>query len=184
MGEIYLLLARAAIAQSVGLEYDVDLNAILQKYPSLKEEGASFVTITKKSDGSLRGCIGTLEAYRPLYEDIILNARAAALHDPRFRPLDEKEYEDINIEVSLLSKPVKVEYKDVEDLKNKITPFEDGIVLKLGANQATFLPQVWEQLPSFDMFFAHLCQKAGLEPNCLERLPEIFVYHVKKYKER
>ncbi|NPA74120.1 MAG: AmmeMemoRadiSam system protein A [Epsilonproteobacteria bacterium] len=184
MGEIYLLLARAAIAQSIGLEYDINLDEILQKYPSLKNEGASFVTITKGASESLRGCIGSLEAYRPLYEDIILNARAAALHDPRFPALTEREYDDIKVEVSILSKPKKLEYSDIEDLKKKITPFKDGIVLKLENHQATFLPQVWEQLPSFNLFFSHLCQKAALEPNCLERHPEIYTYKVEKYKEK
>ncbi len=183
MGEIYLLLARAAIAQSVGLEYDIDLDDILKKYPDLKEEGATFVTITTGENDTLRGCIGTLEPYRPLYEDIIINARAAALHDPRFRALDAKEYNDIKVEVSILSKPKNLVYKDKDELRQKITPFKDGVVLKLDNHQATFLPQVWEQLPDFELFFSHLCQKAGLEPNCLDRHPEIFTYQVEKYKE-
>ncbi len=184
MGEVYLLLARAAIAQSVGLEYEIDLDKILENYPSLKKKGASFVTITKGDNENLRGCIGSLEAYRALYEDIILNARAAALHDPRFPALDKREYNDIKIEVSLLSKPKNLEYKDVDDLKSKIVPFEDGVILKLEGYQATFLPQVWEQLPEFELFFYHLCQKAGLDKECLKRHPEIFIYHVEKYKEK
>lgn len=184
MGNIYLKLARAAIAQSVGIDYDLDLDKLLSDYPELKELGSSFVTITKGEEQSLRGCIGSLEAYRPLYEDIILNARAAALHDPRFQALSEYEYNDIKVEVSILSKPEKLDYVDIEDLKNKIRPDVDGVVLKLDGHQATFLPQVWEQLPSFDLFFAHLCQKAGLQTNCLIHHPEIYTYQVKKYKEK
>ncbi len=184
MEEIYLLLARVAIAQAVGLEYDIDLEEILENYPKLKEKGATFVTITIGKDNTLRGCIGSLEAYRPLYEDIILNARAAALHDPRFVPLSKKEYDDIKIEVSLLSEPKVLIYKDIDELKQKIKPYHDGVILKFGNHQATFLPQVWEQLPDFDMFFAHLCQKAGLKQNCLENDPEILTYTVDKYKER
>jgi len=183
MGDIYLKLARAAIAQSIGIPYEINLEKILDEYPSLKEFGSSFVTITKGKEKSLRGCIGSLEAYRPLYEDIILNARAAALHDPRFQALSELEYNDIKIEVSILSKPEILEYSDIDDLKNKIKPDIDGVVLKLDGKQATFLPQVWEQLPTFDLFFAHLCQKAGLETDCLKRHPEIYIYHVEKYSE-
>ncbi len=183
MGKIYLQLARAAIAQSVGIKYDLDLDKLLNDYPQLKEWGSSFVTITKGENDVLRGCIGSLEAYRPIYEDIILNARAAALHDPRFQSLSELEYNDIKIEVSILSKPKKLGYTDIEDLKNKIRPGIDGVILKLDGYQATFLPQVWEQLPSFDLFFSHLCQKAGLESNCLNHHPDIFIYQVKKYKE-
>lgn len=183
MGEIYLLLARAAIAQSVGLKYNIDLDKILEKYPDLKEKGAAFVTITIGENNTLRGCIGTLEPYRPLYEDIIINARAAALHDPRFKMLDAQEYNDIKIEVSILSKPKSLKYENKEELKQKITPYKDGVVLKLGNHQATFLPQVWEQLSDFELFFSHLCQKAGLEPNCIDRHPEIFIYQVEKYKE-
>jgi len=182
-GEIYLKLARAAIAQSVGIPYDIDLDKLLKDYPELKEMGSSFVTITKGDEQTLRGCIGSLEAYRPLYEDIILNARAAALHDPRFQALSELEYNDIKVEVSILSKPQILQYSDIDDLKNKIKPNIDGVVLKLDGRQATFLPQVWEQLPTFDLFFAHLCQKAGLEPGCLKYHPEIFIYHVEKYSE-
>ena len=183
MGEVYLKLARAAIAQSVGISYDIDLDKILKKYPELKEPGSSFVTITKGKEHSLRGCIGSLEAYRPLYEDIILNARSAALHDPRFQALSELEYNDIKVEVSILSKPKVLNYDDIEDLKNKIKPNIDGVVLKPDSYQATFLPQVWEQLPTFELFFAHLCQKAGLPADCLKNHPKIFTYNVEKYSE-
>ncbi len=183
MKEIYLLLARVAIAQSIGLEYDIDLEEILQKYPKLKDDGASFVTITTGDENILRGCIGSLEAYRPLYEDIIINARAAALHDPRFSSLTKKEYDDIKIEVSILSKPQVLDYDDVDDLQKKIKIFKDGVVLKLDNKQATFLPQVWEQLPEFSLFFTHLCQKAGLSQECLKEHPVIFTYQVEKYEE-
>ncbi len=183
MGDIYLQLARAAIAQSVGIHYEVDLDSLLSKYPKLKELGSSFVTITKGKEHSLRGCIGSLEAYRPLYEDIILNARSAALHDPRFQALNDLEYDDIKVEVSILSKPQILNYNDIDDLKKKIRVNIDGVVLKLDTHQATFLPQVWEQLPTFDLFFSHLCQKAGLEKECLKYHPEIFTYQVEKYSE-
>ncbi len=183
MKNIYTQLARVAIAKAVGLGYDFDVEAFVSKYPNLKEKGASFVTINIGKDKLLRGCIGSLESYRALYEDIILNAKAAALYDPRFSSLTKEEYDNISIEVSILSKPEKLYYIDIDDLKSKIRIFKDGIVLKLGEKQSTFLPQVWEQIPDFDLFFANLCQKAGLNSDCLKKHPEVFIYQVEKYSE-
>jgi len=183
MNNIITALAKAAILTALNQPVSFDLETALQKYPQLKQPGAAFVTINKRPSNQLRGCIGSLQAYRPLYKDIIANAQAAALHDPRFPPLKPEELKDIAIEVSVLSEPKPLEYKDKEDLRKKITPFTDGVVLKHGAHQATYLPQVWEQLPDFDHFFASLCQKAGLNTNCLDQHPEIQVYHVTKYED-
>jgi AmmeMemoRadiSam system protein A len=183
MHDIVIALAKAAILAALHQPVSFDLEKALAQYPQLKEPGAAFVTINKRPNDQLRGCIGSLQAYRPLYEDIIANARAAALQDPRFPPLSPEELKDIKIEVSILSEPKPLEYKDKEDLRKKITPYKDGVVLKLGSHQATYLPQVWEQLPDFDLFFSSLCQKAGLTPNCLDQHPQIQVYHVTKYEE-
>ena len=177
-----LTLARAAIAEAVGLEYKLDLKKLLQENPWLQEKGAAFVTLTING-GELRGCIGSIIAHQKLYEDIIQNAKNAAIGDPRFPSLTQKEFEEIKVEVSLLSEPKPLAYDSIEDLKSKIRLGVDGVVLKHGLNQATFLPQVWEELPSFELFFAHLCQKAGMEAECLSRMPDIFTYQVKKYKE-
>ena len=154
---------------------------LIQMFPRLAQKGAAFVTIQER--GSLRGCIGSIIAHRPLIDDIIENAKAAAFSDPRFPPLTPKEFENITIEVSLLTTPKPLEYSDIDDLKSKIVPKEDGVILKYGLNQATFLPQVWEELPKFEDFFAHLCVKAGLAPNCLELYPEVWVYKVEKFSE-
>jgi AmmeMemoRadiSam system protein A len=112
-----------------------------------------------------------------------MNAQAAALRDPRFLPLSVEELTQIKVEVSILSEPKKLHYEDINDLKNKVIPFQDGIVLKLQDRQATYLPQVWEQLPKFDDFFSSLCMKANLGSDCLSLKPEISTYSVKKYKE-
>ncbi len=146
--------------------------------PQLLEQGAVFVTLTL--DGELRGCIGSIIAHRSLLDDLIHNAKAAAFEDPRFPPLSEEEFSKIDIELSLLSMPKEIPYKDIEDLKSKISVNVDGVVLRDGNYQSTFLPQVWEQLPSFDLFFAHLCQKAGLGTDCLLNHPQIFTYQVEK----
>ena len=177
-----LTLARASIAEAVGLPYTLDLEAVLEENPWLKEQGASFVTLTTSGE-RLRGCIGSIIAHQKLYEDIIHNARSAALDDPRFPSLTEEEFDAITVEVSILSEPEPLMYDSIEDLKSKIRVGIDGVVLKHGIHQATFLPQVWEQLPDFELFFSHLCQKSGMEANCLSRIPEILTYQVEEYKE-
>ena len=183
MNDIVIALAKAAILVALNQPEDFDLEHALKTYPSLEENGAVFVTINTEPNEQLRGCIGSLQAYRPLYKDIIHNAQAAALRDPRFLPLTVEELEHIKIEVSILSEPQILHYTDIEDLKTKIVPFQDGIVLKLDGKQATYLPQVWEQLPKFDDFFSSLCMKANLGKDCLSQHPEVSTYRVKKYKE-
>lgn len=183
MNDIIIALAKAAILVALNQPEDFDLENALKKYPMLEEDGAAFVTINKEPNEQLRGCIGSLQAYRPLYKDIIMNAQAAALRDPRFAPLRVEELKEITIEVSILSKPQPLQYDDIDDLKSKVVPFEDGVVLKLDGKQATYLPQVWEQLPKFDDFFSSLCMKANLGSNCLSQHPEISTYRVQKYKE-
>jgi len=141
---------------------------------------ATFITL--KQNGNLRGCIGSLVAHRELYDDIIHNAQSAAFHDPRFKPLTKEELDKTTLEISLLSDATLVQYKNVEDLKAKIEIGVDGVILKLDGKQSTFLPQVWDDLKEFDIFFEHLCKKAGLSGNCLEKNPQIYKYQVKKIK--
>jgi len=184
MNDIVIALAKAAILVALNQPEDFDLENALKSYPVLEENGAAFVTINKEPNEQLRGCIGSLQAYRPLYKDIIMNAQAAALRDPRFRPLGVEELDQISIEVSILSEPQLLQYDDIDDLKRKVLPFEDGIVLKLDGRQATYLPQVWEQLPKFEDFFSSLCMKANLSGDCLSQHPQISTYRVKKYKEK
>jgi len=180
MKEVLLSLARASI-KSRFLDGHVETASLVEEYPELEEPGASFVTLTQ--DGQLRGCIGSIIAHRSLLEDIIENAQSAAFRDPRFMPLKEEELARTRIEVSLLTPPELLEYTDLDELKSKVRVGIDGVILKHGNNQATFLPQVWEELPDFDLFFEHLCQKAGLLHSCLESHPQIHVYQVDKIKE-
>ena len=181
MKDVVLKLARAAIGEAVGISQDVNWEKMLEANPWLEDEGAVFVTIT--INGNLRGCIGSLVAHRKLYEDIIYNARSAALNDPRFQPLSKEEFKLIKVEVSILSKPEPLIYDTIDSLKSRLRVGIDGVVLKLGNKQATFLPQVWEQLPTFELFFSHLCQKAGLPGDCLKRHPDILTYQVEEYNE-
>lgn len=136
-------------------------NLPLENLPvELMEERASFVTL--KIDGRLRGCIGMLEACRPLAEDVAKNAVAAAFHDPRFPSLARKEFESVGIHVSVLSPPEEIRFTSEADLLARIRPGIDGLILEEGARRGTFLPSVWEELPDKVQFLAHLKLKAGL----------------------
>ncbi len=119
-----------------------------------------FVTLTMA--GELRGCIGYIEPIRPLFQAAMENARNAALADPRFPGVLPEELPEIKIELSVLSQPTLLEYKNPADLLKKIEPQVDGIILQSGPHQATFLPQVWEQLPDRVQFLEHLSRKAGM----------------------
>ena len=172
-------LARQSIQDEFDYKNSIDTEKWIKDNPSLSKNGASFVTLTQ--NGKLRGCIGSLEARQPLIDDIIANAKNAAFRDPRFPRLTKKEFKTTDVEVSVLTTPKILEYKDIKDLKNKIRPNIDGVILRLNSNQATFLPQVWEELPEFESFFGHLLNKAGLPMDSFKYHPTIFVYQVNKY---
>ena len=180
MEKVICSLAKQAILDGLNKTQSIDTKALLEKYPPLAQQRATFVTLTL--DGRLRGCIGSLVAHRSLLDDLIHNAQAAAFEDPRFYPLSPEEFKKVVIEISLLSPPEAILYDSIEDLKSKVSVGIDGIILQKEGKKATFLPQVWEQLPTFELFFSHLCQKAGLSENCLESHPNIWRYHVEKIK--
>ncbi len=150
--------------------------------PALRANGASFVTLTSRGD--LRGCIGALEAYQPLAQDVREHALAAALDDYRFNPVQPGELGGIRIEVSRLTAPLPLEYGSPEDLLAKLRPHVDGVILKDGSRRATFLPQVWEQLPDPQEFLTHLCAKMGA-PQSLWRKKhlDVFIYQVEEFHE-
>lgn len=176
----YLKIAREAIATGFNGSV-IDKDTYLRQYPTLGIEKATFVTLTLH--GQLRGCIGSLIAHRPLIDDLISNAQSAAFHDPRFAPLTSVEFVKTDIEVSILSEPLLVNYTNTEDLKSKIRIDVDGVILRDGNYQATFLPQVWEELNDFESFFAHLGMKAGLGSDPLSYHPQIYTYQVEKIKD-
>lgn len=128
--------------------------------PSLRADGASFVTLTIA--GQLRGCIGTLEAYRPLIQDVAENAANASGHDYRFKPLTREEYPHIHIEISILSAPQALVIEDEADLLRQLRPGVDGLIIAHGDKRATFLPAVWEKVPHADVFLRELKAKAGI----------------------
>jgi uncharacterized protein len=148
----------------------------------VRAEGACFVTLTMHGD--LRGCIGSLEARQPLVADVKEHALDAALHDFRFPPVSEGELDSIHIEISVLTKPEPLAYGTPEDLLHKLRPGVDGVILSHGAKRATFLPQVWEQLPSAPAFLSQLCEKMGAEPDVWRRgHVHVFIYQVECFEE-
>ena len=179
---IILQIAKDAIKEAVLKEHIINRDELIQKYPFLKEKGAVFVTINEFNQ--LRGCIGSIIAHQSLIDDIIKNAKSAALSDPRFLPLTKDELDNIEVEVSILTPPKPMPYSSIDDLKQKIKPGVHGVILNYRGYQATYLPSVWEQLPNFDIFFRSLCQKAGLPGNCLSYHPDIFVYEAIKIEDK
>jgi uncharacterized protein len=149
---------------------------------ALRDPGASFVTLTMH--GELRGCIGALEAYQPLAEDVREHAVAAALEDPRFPPVRATELSRIQIEVSRLTRPVLLHYTDSADLSSKLRPHVDGVILRDGYRRATFLPQVWEKLPDPAEFLNNLCLKMGYSAHAWRSKHfEVLVYQVDEFRE-
>ena len=176
-GVTLLTLARNAIAQDLGIQPQVCADA-----PWLDTPGASFVTLTQS--GELRGCIGSLEAGRPLREDVQANARAAAFRDPRFQPLTLEEYRFVRVEVSLLSAAEALHFDSEQQALAQLRPGIDGIVLEYGRRRSTFLPQVWEQLTQPRTFMAYLKQKAGLGADFWHADLKLSRYTVEKWRER
>lgn len=182
-GKFLLKLARKSI------EYYLTYRSILPiderdiPFDNLKRKGASFVTIETKY-GNLRGCIGSIIPYRPLYEDVIHNAVSAAVSDPRFPPLTLEELPNVKIKVSVLTYPKPLIYKDWKDLLEKLKPFEDGVIIKYKNHSATFLPDVWEEIPEKELFLSHLCLKAGLPPDFWKTgLSEVYTYKTILFSE-
>lgn len=176
-----LLLARQAIEKAVnGEDYLLpDLDCLS---PRLRADGVCFVTLTRP-DGELRGCIGGLEAVRPLALDVCDHAVAAAMEDYRFLPVRPEEVAGLRIEISRLTPTRPLVYDRPEDLPGLLHP-DDGVVLRDGARRATFLPQVWEKLPDPSDFLNHLCQKMGLPPGQWRRRKmQVEIYHVEEFHE-
>ena len=175
-GKTLLSLARGAI------EYQL-LNKSGQgfSFDWLKQSSATFVTLTK--DCALRGCIGSLEASRPLGVDVAENALGAAFRDPRFAQMTPQEWAQCRVEVSLLSTPKPMRFADDADLLGQITPGEDGLIIECEGKRGTFLPQVWEGLPDKRRFVSELLKKAGLPESARLARCKVSRYRVAKWKE-
>jgi AmmeMemoRadiSam system protein A len=158
-----------------GLQTDRPLKVNLADFPAaLTEYRATFVTLQKNCQ--LRGCIGMLEAVRPLVEDVAENAFLAAFKDPRFPPLAYDELDDLEIHLSLLTPAEPVSFTSEQNLITQLQPGVDGLILEEGYKRGTFLPSVWEQLPEPEQFLRHLKQKAGLSAHYWSKNIKIYRY--------
>jgi AmmeMemoRadiSam system protein A len=180
--QILLRLAREAIECAVHGQELTPIHLATLPLP-LQEDGSSFVTLTFY--GQLRGCIGSLEAYQALAQDVREHAVGAALKDPRFPPLRASELNGIQIEISCLTRCVPLEYSDAQDLLSKLRPHVDGVILRDGfVRRATFLPQVWEKIPDPAEFLDNLCFKMGADPDLWRRQHlDVLTYQVEEFHE-
>ncbi|HEB98979.1 MAG TPA: AmmeMemoRadiSam system protein A [Thiotrichales bacterium] len=147
--------------------------------PVLAAPGAAFVTLHKL--GQLRGCIGSLEAWRPLIEDVAENAFAAAFRDPRFPPLGAAELPDLDLEISVLGKPEPLSFTSEQDLLHQLRPGVDGLILAADGRRGTFLPAVWKSLPEPERFLSELKRKAGLPADYWSDDVEVWRYSTESF---
>ncbi|MFL0796353.1 MAG: AmmeMemoRadiSam system protein A [Cellvibrionaceae bacterium] len=143
--------------------------------PALQEQGCCFVTLHKQ--GKLRGCIGALEPYTSLLQDIVNHAQSAAVGDPRFPPVTPHELSELDIDISVLTPQEPIEANGEDDLLNQLVASKDGLTIDDGHHRATFLPSVWEQLPSKEEFLLHLKRKAGLRDHEWPSTMKCWRYH-------
>jgi AmmeMemoRadiSam system protein A len=176
LGTLLLKLARGAIAERLGFAVQVP-----EGMEALAEPGATFVTLLRQ--GSLRGCVGSLEPRRSLFEDVRENALGAAFRDPRFPPLAREEFHDTRVEVSLLSPLEPLLASSQTELLAQLRPGIDGVVFQYGHHRSTFLPQVWESLPEPLDFLEHLKRKAGLPFGFWAHGVNVWRYTVSKWRE-
>jgi AmmeMemoRadiSam system protein A len=176
LGHTLLTIARNALEKKFGLAA-----RMVTPHPDLSKLAATFVTLTPTD--LLRGCIGSLEARRSLGMDVSGNALAAAFHDPRFPPLRQAELDTTRVEVSLLDTPEELRFADEAEALERLRPGVDGLILDYGGRRATFLPQVWESLPTPQLFLQNLKLKAGLPADFWNPRLTLARYGVQKWKE-
>lgn len=183
--DFLLKLARRVIEHYLKSGTRLDINPGEVPSERLIKDGAVFVTLYARKDNSLRGCIGSLEAKRPLVFDVVENALHSAFGDPRFPSLKREELPNVRIEISILTEPKPLKVTDKDDLLKKLIPGRHGLIVQKGFARATFLPVVWEELKKKEDFLTHLCQKAGLYPDEWKDTREMkfFVYEAEKIEE-
>jgi AmmeMemoRadiSam system protein A len=183
-GKALLWLARETITRKLGLEAhepEPKIAACLQD-AELQYKRGTFVSL--KEHGELRGCIGCLVATDAMVEEVKRNALHAAFDDSRFRPLEKEELGAIEMEVSILTAPTPLAYASPEELLRALRVGIDGVIILQGGRSATFLPQVWQQLPDPQDFLSHLCQKACLPVDAWRSgALEVFTYRVQYFAE-
>ena len=163
-----------------GLKTGEPLTVELNKYDrDLQTKRATFVTLHKNSQ--LRGCIGILEALRPLVEDVAYNAYSAAFSDSRFPPVSDDEIDQLDIHISILDTPVEMNFSSEEDLVAQLQPGIDGLIMQDGTHRGTFLPAVWDAIADKRDFLNHLKLKAGLPKNYWSDSIKVLRYTVEEF---
>lgn len=183
-GQLLVRLARQTIAESLHLPIDAAVSAEDLDQKALQARRGVFVTLNKQ--GSLRGCIGSLSGVESIVDGVRRHAENAAFHDSRFSPLQAHEFPELQIDISVLTEPVPLTYADGEDLVARLRPNVDGVIVKRsGGAGATFLPQVWEQLPDPRLFLGHLCRKGGMREDAWKTGElDVFTYQVQHFEEQ
>jgi AmmeMemoRadiSam system protein A len=182
-GRTLIKLARQNIEEHLGTKPSVSVTQAELADPKLQEQRAVFVTLHKH--GQLRGCIGALVGTESIIDGVRRHAINAAFHDHRFKPVTMVEVPELTIDISVLSEPSRLEFAGPADLVDKLRPHTDGVILRdMSGASATFLPQVWDQLPNREQFLSHLCLKAGLPEKAWQNIPlEVQTYQVQYFKE-
>ena len=185
-GQILVQLAYLTISERLGKQLPDADNTILKQAllePVFEAVGGTFVTLKKNQN--LRGCIGNLVSNMTIVEGVRSNATSAAFNDYRFKALSVDELESIDVEVSVLTTPKKLDYTNWQDLLTKIRVDTDGVILRKGGSSATFLPQVWRQLPNAESFLSQLCLKAGLSNDAWKiENPDVEIYQVSSFSRQ
>jgi AmmeMemoRadiSam system protein A len=175
-----LIVARSAIKAELYNDSKVERPANLTG--NLQENRGCFVSLHQND--MLRGCIGTIEPTEPLVTNVEKNACNSAFRDPRFSPLGKEEFSTVAIEISVLTIPTELSFSGGDDLKSKLIPGVHGVILSREWQTATFLPQVWEQLPDVEIFLEHLCQKAGMDKHCWQdTATNVRIYEAEYFSE-
>ena len=177
-GKVLLKYARVVLAN----QCEKGMEVSIPDDPAFLNLGGIFVTLKKA--GALRGCIGNIEPVRSIKDGVAANVVSAAFHDSRFAPLSRKELDRVHISISILTEPKPLVYHDVEELCTNLRKGVDGVILRCGHGSATFLPQVWEQLPDAELFLSHLSIKAGLSKDAWKNENvDISTYQVQSFAE-
>lgn len=185
-GQLLVKLARDTILKELaGKSSDTEAGTSALAFQDERFQAHCGTFVTLKMQGQLRGCIGNLTPKESVLEGVKRNAVNAAFHDPRFSSLTAAELDRTAIEVSILTEPVPLEYQDSQDLIQKLRVNVDGVIIRKGHASATFLPQVWEQLPRPETFLKHLCMKAGLPADAWKNSElEVLTYQVQYFEEK
>lgn len=183
-GQTLVVLARHTLQKAFGEAPDPNTSGLAGiEAACFDRTGGTFVTL--EIDGALRGCIGDLDGRAPLRDSVPRHALQAAFRDPRFLPLKKAELDRVRISVSVLTSPQPLSYRDPSGLLQHLSHRRDGVIIRKGGAQATYLPQVWDQLPDPARFLSALCRKAGLAKDAWRRTPlEVRTYQAQVFHEQ